>query len=88
MKENNDQKIPLLPLRGIIVYPSMVMHLDVGRDKSVAALEDAMVEDSQFLLATQKNTDADDPSPEDIYQTGTIATIKQMVKLPNGTRRF
>lgn len=88
MKENNDQKIPLLPLRGIIVYPSMVMHLDVGRDKSVAALEDAMVEDSQFLLATQKNTDADDPSPEDIYQTGTIATIKQMVKLPNGTRRI
>lgn len=56
MKENNDQKIPLLPLRGIIVYPSMVMHLDVGRDKSVAALENAMVEDSQFLLATQKNT--------------------------------
>lgn len=88
MKEQKRNELPLLPLRGMIVYPSMVVHLDVGREKSVRALEEAMVEDSQFILAAQKDTNSDDPSPEDIYQTGTIATIKQMVKLPNGTRRI
>ncbi|GEL77436.1 endopeptidase La [Tenuibacillus multivorans] len=87
---DNDKKteIPLLPLRGVVVYPAMVMHLDVGREKSVKALEQAMMDDHHILLATQSETSLDHPSKDDIYLTGTVAHIKQMVKLPNGTRRI
>ncbi|WP_407644088.1 endopeptidase La [Filobacillus milosensis] len=66
----------------------MVMHLDVGRDQSVKALEQAMVNDHHILLATQRETSLDTPSKDDVYNTGTVAHIKQMVKLPNGTRRI
>ncbi|MFD2637548.1 endopeptidase La [Piscibacillus salipiscarius] len=66
----------------------MVMHLDVGREKSIKALEDAMMKDHHILLATQKETSLDEPTKDDLYQTGTVAEIKQMVKLPNGTRRI
>lgn len=79
--------LPLLPLRGLLVYPAMVLHLDVGRDKSVRALDKAMVDDHMILLASQVDTQDDDPAPEDIYLTGTVARIKQMMKLPNGTIR-
>ncbi|TFB24951.1 endopeptidase La [Filobacillus milosensis] len=85
---NDKKEIPLLPLRGVVVYPSMVMHLDVGRDQSVKALEQAMVNDHHILLATQRETSLDTPSKDDVYNTGTVAHIKQMVKLPNGTRRI
>ncbi|WP_067727259.1 endopeptidase La [Oceanobacillus damuensis] len=80
-------QIPLLPLRGLLVFPSMVLHLDVGRDKSIAALEKAMMEDQKIFLAAQKKIDLDDPEPKDIYTIGTVATVKQMLKLPNGTIR-
>lgn len=79
--------LPLLPLRGILVFPNMVMHLDVGRERSVSALEQAMVEDSLVLLVAQKEARVDDPKPEEIYGIGTIAQIKQMLKLPGGTIR-
>lgn len=79
--------LPLLPLRGLLVYPATVLHLDVGREKSVRALDKAMVEDHMILLATQMDTQIDDPMPEDIYTVGTVARVKQMMKLPNGTIR-
>ena len=84
-----DQKrrIPLLPLRGMLVFPYMIIHLDVGREKSISALEEAMVYDRQILLATQKEAQNDKPTPDDIFAIGTIAEIKQLLKLPGGTIR-
>lgn len=79
--------IPLLPLRGILVYPTMVLHLDVGRSKSVQALEHVMVNDHNILLATQKEIAIDEPQEKEIYRIGTLAKVKQMLKLPNGTIR-
>lgn len=79
--------LPLLPLRGILVFPNMVLHLDVGRERSVNALEQAMVEDNKVLLVAQKEARVDEPNPEDIYTMGTIAQVKQMLKLPGGTIR-
>lgn len=87
MGKENTRIIPLLPLRGILVYPTMVLHLDVGRDKSVKALEKAMVEDHHILLATQEEIDIDDPTEDEIFHVGTVAHVKQMLKLPNGTIR-
>ncbi|MEC5422020.1 endopeptidase La [Virgibacillus sp. C22-A2] len=80
-------QLPLLPLRGLLVFPTMVLHLDVGRDKSVTALEKAMMGDQTIFLAAQKKVSIDDPHPDDIYQVGTLAKVKQMLKLPNGTIR-
>ncbi|MBP1156617.1 MULTISPECIES: endopeptidase La [unclassified Paenibacillus] len=81
------RRMPLLPLRGLLVYPSMVLHLDVGREKSVRALEKAMVEDSMILLCSQSEVNIEEPKNEDIYRIGTIAKVRQMLKLPNGTIR-
>ncbi|MDF2571130.1 MAG: lon1 [Sporomusa sp.] len=79
--------IPLLPLRGILVFPYMIIHLDVGREKSISALEEAMVQDRLIMLATQKDAQNDAPQPEDIFSVGTVAEIKQLLKLPGGTIR-
>jgi len=76
---------PVLPLRDIVVFPHMIVPLFVGRDKSVKALEDVMDDDKQILLAAQKNAGEDDPSVEDIYTVGTIGTVLQLLKLPDGT---
>jgi ATP-dependent Lon protease len=81
------RRLPLLPLRGLFIYPSMVMHLDVGREKSVRALDKAMLEDHMILLCTQSKVDIDEPSQDDIYRIGTITRVKQMLKHPNGTIR-
>ncbi len=80
-------KLPLLPLRGILVFPYMVIHLDVGRERSMAAIEEAMLGDRKVLLASQKETEIDSPISEDIYSIGTVAEIKQLLKLPGGTMR-
>jgi ATP-dependent Lon protease len=80
--------IPLLPLRGLIIYPTVVLHLDVGREKSVEALEKVMMDDHHIFLAAQKEISIEDPEPEDIYETGTVSIVKQMLKLPNGTIRI
>ncbi|NSL51577.1 endopeptidase La [Calidifontibacillus erzurumensis] len=87
MTNNKEMTVPLLPLRGLLVYPTMVLHLDVGREKSVHALEKAMVDDHYICLATQKEVGINDPSEEDIFEVGTLSKVKQMLKLPNGTIR-
>jgi len=79
--------IPLLPLRGILVFPYMIIHLDVGREKSISALEEAMVHDRLIMLAAQKDAQNDTPAPEEIFSVGTVAEIKQLLKLPGGTIR-
>ncbi len=76
---------PVLPLRDIVVFPHMIVPLFVGRDKSVKALEDVMQDDKQILLVAQKNAGQDDPAVEDIYEMGTIGTVLQLLKLPDGT---
>ena len=76
---------PVLPLRDIVVFPHMIVPLFVGREKSVRALEDVMKDDKQILLVAQKNASQDDPAPGDIYAVGTIGTVLQLLKLPDGT---
>lgn len=78
-------ELPLLPLRDVVVYPHMVIPLFVGREKSIRALEQAMAINKQILLVAQKNASEDDPKLEDIYRIGTISTILQLLKLPDGT---
>jgi ATP-dependent Lon protease len=77
--------LAVLPLRDIVVFPHMIVPLFVGREKSVRALEAVMKEDKQILLVAQKNAAQDDPSVEDIYRVGTVSTILQLLKLPDGT---
>jgi ATP-dependent Lon protease len=77
--------LPVLPLRDIVVFPHMVVPLFVGREKSVNALEEVMKTDKQILLVTQKDRDQDDPTPTDIYEVGVLATVLQLLKLPDGT---
>ena len=79
--------MPLIPLRGMSVFPHMVIHFDVGREKSINALEKAMVDDSLVLLCTQKDAKVEEPTLEDFYHIGTIVKIKQMLKLPGGSIR-
>lgn len=81
------ENIPLLPLRGLLVYPSMVLHIDVGRERSIAALEEAMMKDSRIFLLTQKDMHVESPVKKDLYEIGTVVKVKQMLKLPNGTLR-
>ena len=81
----NDELYPVLPLRDIVVFPHMIVPLFVGRERSVRALEDVMKNDKQILLVAQKNAAQDDPTTDDIYQVGTISTVLQLLKLPDGT---
>jgi ATP-dependent Lon protease len=78
-------RIPLLPLRDIVVFPHMVVPLFVGRPKSIQALEDAMAGDRQLVVAAQRQAGEEDPTPEDIYDIGTLGTIIQLLRLPDGT---
>ena len=77
--------IPVLPLRDVVVYPHMVIPLFVGRERSIVALDRAMNVGKRILLVAQKKADLDDPQPEDLYEVGTLATILQLLKLPDGT---
>ncbi|WIV11846.1 endopeptidase La [Proteiniborus sp. MB09-C3] len=81
------RKIPLIPLRGLSIFPYMVVHFDVGRDKSVNALEESMVNDSLIFLTAQKEADVDIPMPDDFYHVGTVCKIKQLLKLPGDNIR-
>lgn len=81
------REIPMLPLRGVLVFPYMVIHLDVGRKKSVNAIEEAMMNNKEIFLATQKEAQTDEPEIDDIYAAGTIAEIRQVLKMPGGTMR-
>ena len=77
--------VPVLPLRDVVVYPHMVIPLFVGREKSIVALDKAMNAGKRILLVAQKAADLDDPQPSDFYEVGTLATILQLLKLPDGT---
>src|SRR5918996_4134522 len=76
---------PVLPLRDIVVFPHMIVPLFVGREKSIRALEEVMRDDKQILLVAQKNAGQDDPGTEDIYRVGTVSSVLQLLKLPDGT---
>ncbi len=84
-QELGGTRFPVLPLRDIVVFPYMIVPLFVGREKSINALEEVMRTDKQILLAAQKNASDDDPDTDDIYEVGTLASILQLLKLPDGT---
>ncbi len=85
MSSDKGQLYPVLPLRDIVVFPHMIVPLFVGREKSVKALEDVMGDDKQIMLVAQKDAAVDDPTSDDIYDVGTISTVLQLLKLPDGT---
>jgi ATP-dependent Lon protease len=85
LSENSPQLVPVLPLRDVVVYPHMVIPLFVGREKSIEALDAAMQDNKKILLLAQKNAEVDDPAQKDLYSIGTLSTILQMLKLPDGT---
>ncbi|MGH6914281.1 MAG: LON peptidase substrate-binding domain-containing protein, partial [Geminicoccales bacterium] len=76
---------PVLPLRDIVVFPHMIVPLFVGREKSIRALEEVMRDDKQILLVAQKNASQDDPGTDDMYRVGTVSSVLQLLKLPDGT---
>src|SRR5438034_8636674 len=80
-----DDVFPVLPLRDIVVFPHMIVPLFVGREKSIRALEEVMKADKHILLATQMNAADDDPATDAIFTTGTLASVLQLLKLPDGT---
>ncbi len=84
-EKGGKEAYPVLPLRDIVVFPYMIVPLFVGREKSINALEEVMRADKQILLAAQKNAGDDDPAPDAIYQMGTLASVLQLLKLPDGT---
>lgn len=81
------REIPVIPLRGLTIFPYMVIHFDVGREKSVKALEEAMLRNQRIFLTTQKNIETDDPTLDEIHKIGTLCKVKQMLKLPGDTIR-
>ncbi len=89
MSEQNKEyrQIAMLPLRGILVFPYTVIHLDVGRKKSIKAIEEAMLDNKEIFLATQKEAQTDEPDEDDIFSIGTVAEIRQILKMPGGTMR-
>ena len=81
------RELPLLPLRGLTVFPNMILHFDVGRTKSIKALEEAMINNQLVFLVTQKDAKVEEPTKDDIYKVGTISKVKQLLKLPGDTIR-
>lgn len=80
-------KLPLIPLRGITIFPNMIIHFDIGREKSIASLEEAMLQEGKIFLVTQKDPEIEIPTKEDMYSIGTICKIKQILKLPKDVTR-
>ncbi|MFJ7971164.1 endopeptidase La [Psychrobacillus sp. NPDC096389] len=87
MTNKNMTYYPVLPLRGLLVFPTMILHIDIGRERSIAALNEAMLREEKLFLSAQRDMTLEQPIMEDLYDVGVIATVKQMVKLPNGTMR-
>lgn len=81
------QILPVVALRGMTILPDMVIHFDVSRERSVRAIEQAMLREQRLFLVTQKNTQAENPGMEDLYRIGTIAVVKQVIKLPHNIMR-
>ena len=86
-RKKNTLRLPLIPLRGLMVFPHMVLHFDVGRARSVAALEQAMMEDQQVFLVAQSDGDVEEPTVDELCRVGTVAAIKQVLNLPGDTIR-
>lgn len=87
IKKIETYSMPMLPLRGIVVYPHMILHFDVGRSKSIKAIEKAMLEDQKIFLSAQKDPSVEDPNYDEIYEYGTISQIKQLLRMPGDTIR-
>src|SRR6056297_2928828 len=90
MTKNYDKEIktlPMIPLRGMHIFPGMVIHFDVGREKSINALEESMVNDSLIFLTTQKDASTEIPAEDDYYEFGVVCKIKQMLKMPGDNIR-
>ena len=85
--DDSVMELPMIPLRGLSIFPNMVLHFDIGREKSINALEKAMVLNQHIFLASQKDDNTDLPVPEDFYHIGTVGKIKQMLKLPGDSIR-
>ena len=88
MKKNQTIDLPVLPLRGLMIFPNMVLHFDVGRKKSVTALEQGMTDRQKVFLISQKDDDMEDPGFGDLCRTGTIAEIRQVMNLPGENIRI
>ena len=87
-REKNDTKrVPMMPVRDMVIFPQMMTPFIVGREASVKALEEALAGDKKIFLATQHDASVDDPKPTEIYQVGTLANIVQSVRLPDGNIR-
>ena len=86
-KKKSTVSMPVLALRGLMVFPHMVLHFDVGRVKSVAALEEAMMGNQKVFLVAQQDADVDDPAVEELCRVGTVATVKQVMNLPGDSLR-
>ena len=80
--DNEIKSLPMIPLRGMTIMPGMVVHFDVSRARSIAAVQEAMVEEQKIFLTAQKSIDAEEPGEADVYETGTVATVRQIIKLP------
>ena len=89
MKDESLRLMPAVALRGLVVFPEMFIHFDVGREKSINALKKAMDTDQEIFLVTQKDITVDDPDFSELYEIGVVATVKQVLKLPgkNGNVR-
>ena len=79
--------MPMVALRGMTILPEMVVHFDVSRERSIAAVQEAMTEEQKIFLAAQKSIETENPGKEDIYEVGTVATVKQIIRLPKHTVR-
>ncbi|MBM7706753.1 ATP-dependent Lon protease [Chryseomicrobium aureum] len=87
MTSQETTRYPILPLRGLLVFPTLTLHIDVGRKKSMAALQAAMKQDEKIVLIAQKDMELDNPGQDDLYDVGVLVHIRQLMKLPNGTMR-
>ena len=80
--DNEIKSLPMVALRGMTIMPEMVVHFDVSRERSIAAIQEAMVEEQKIFLTAQKSIETEDPGQDDVYEVGTVGTIKQLIKLP------
>ena len=85
MTKSRTKDLPLLPLRDVVIFPSVVTPLFVGRDQSIVALQASMASDKQIMLVAQKDSNIESPDQNDLYEVGTISSILQLIKLPDGT---
>ena len=81
--DNEIKSLPMVPLRGMTIMPGMVVHFDVSRARSIAAVQEAMVEEQKIFLTAQKSIDTEEPGAEDVYEIGTVGTVRQIIKLPS-----